>query len=46
MVYVDRKPGTAYNYLPNGSYHARHVFRGWFKVEMHRLLTHSSNPTV
>ena len=43
---VYRKPGTAYAYLPYGSYHARHVFRGWLKAEMHRLLTHSSNPTV
>ncbi len=25
---VYRKPGTAYAYLPYGSYHARHVFRG------------------
>jgi hypothetical protein len=43
---VGRKPGTAYAYLPFGSYHARHVFRGWLKAEMHRLLTHSSSPTV
>ena len=43
---VYRKPGTAYAYLPYGSYHARHVFRGWLKAEMHRLLTHSSNPAV
>jgi hypothetical protein len=43
---VYRKPGTAYVYLPYGSYHARHVFRGWLKAEMHRLLTHSSNPTI
>jgi hypothetical protein len=43
---VYRKPGTAYAYLPYGSYHARHVFRGWLKAEMHRLLTHSSNPDV
>mmetsp|Transcript_40948 Transcript_40948/g.85450 ORF Transcript_40948/g.85450 Transcript_40948/m.85450 type:complete len:573 (-) Transcript_40948:730-2448(-) len=43
---VYRKPGTAYAYLPYGSYHARHVFRGWLKAEMHRLLTHSSSPTV
>jgi len=43
---VYRKPGTAYAYLPYGSYHARHVFRGWLKAEMHRLLTHSSNPNV
>jgi hypothetical protein len=25
---------------------ARHVFRGWLKPEMHRLLTHSSSSTV
>jgi hypothetical protein len=43
---VYRKPGTAYAYLPYGSYHARHIFRGWLKAEMYRLLTHSSNPTV
>jgi hypothetical protein len=43
---VYSKPGTAYAYLPYGSYHARHVFRGWLKAEMHRLLTHSSSPTV
>ena len=43
---VYRKPGTAYAYLPYGSYHARHVFRGWLKAEMHRLLTHSSSPDV
>ena len=43
---VYRKPGTAYAYLPYGSYHARHVFRGWLKAEMHRLLTHSSSPAV
>ncbi len=43
---VYRKPGTAYAYLPYGSYHARHVFRAWLKPEMHRLLTHSSNPDV
>jgi hypothetical protein len=43
---VYRKPGTAYAYLPYGSYHVRHVFRGWLKAEMHRLLTHSSSPTV
>ena len=41
-----RKPGNAYSYLPYGSYHARHVFRGWLKAEMQRLLTHSSNPSV
>ncbi len=41
-----RKPGTAYAYLPYGSYHARLVFRGWLKAEMHRLLTRSSNPAV
>jgi hypothetical protein len=43
---IYRKTGNAYAYLPYGSYHARHVFRGWLKAEMHRLLTHSSNPTV
>jgi hypothetical protein len=36
----------AYANLPFGSYHARHVFRGWLKAEMHRLLTHSSSPAV
>ncbi len=41
---VYSKPGMAY--LPYGSYHARHVFRGWLKAEMHRLLTHSSRPAV
>ena len=41
-----RKPGNAYAYLPYGSYHARHVFRGWLKAELLRLLTHSSNPSV
>ncbi len=40
------KSGTAYAYLPDGSYHARHVFLGWLKAEMHRLLTHSSSPSV
>ena len=43
---VYRKPGSAFAYLPYGSYHARHVFRGWLKAELHRLLTHSSSPTV
>ena len=43
---VYRKPGSAYAYLPYGSYHARHIFQGWLKAEMHRLLTHSSNPNV
>jgi hypothetical protein len=43
---VYRKPGSAYAYLPYGSYHAGHIFRGWLKAEMHRLLTHSSNPDV
>ena len=42
---VYRKPGNAFAYLPYGSYHARHVFRGWLKAEMQRLLTHSSNPS-
>ena len=37
---VYSKPGSAFVYLPYGSYHARHVFRGWLKVELHRLLTH------
>ena len=40
------KPGNAYSYLPYGSYHARHVFRGWLKAEVQRLLTHFSNPSV
>jgi hypothetical protein len=43
---IYRKPGNAYSYLPYGSYHARHVFRGWLKAEVQRLLTHSSNPSV
>ena len=43
---IYRKPGNAYAYLPYGSYHARHVFRGWLKAELQRLLTHSSSPTV
>lgn len=43
---IYRKPGNAYAYLPYGSYHSRHVFRGWLKAEMQRLLTHSSNPSV
>ena len=43
---IYRKPGNAYAYLPYGSYHVRHVFRGWLKAEMQRLLTHSSNPSV
>ena len=43
---VYRKPGNAYAYLPYGSYHSRHVFRGWLKAEMHRLLTHSSNINI
>ena len=28
------------------SYHARHVFRGWLKAEMYRLLTQSSSPAT
>ena len=32
---VYRKPGSAYAYLPYGSYHARHIFRGWLKAAMH-----------
>jgi hypothetical protein len=43
---VYRKPGSAYAYLPYGSYHARHVFRGWLKAELLRLLTHSSSPSI
>ena len=43
---VYRKPGSAYAYLPYGSYHARHVFRGWLKAELLRLRTHSSSPSV
>jgi hypothetical protein len=43
---IYRIPGNAYAYLPYGSHRARHVFRGWFKAEMQRLLTHSSNPSV
>ena len=43
---IYRKPGNAYAYLPHGSYHARHVFRGWLKAEMQRLLTHSSCQSV
>ena len=43
---IYRKPGNAYAYLPYGSYHARHVFRGWLKAELLRLLTHSSSPSV
>jgi hypothetical protein len=43
---IYRKPGNAYAYLPYGSYHARHVFCGWLKAEVQRLLTHSSNPLV
>lgn len=43
---IYRKPGNAYSYLPYGSYHARHIFRGWLKAEVQRLLTHSSNPSV
>jgi hypothetical protein len=39
-------PGNAYAYLPYGSYHARHIFRGWLKAEMQRLLSHFSNPSV
>ena len=27
-------------------YHARHAFRGWVKAALHRLLTHSSSPSV
>ena len=41
---VYRKPGNAYSYLPYGSYHARHVFRGWLQAEIYRLLTHCSSP--
>jgi hypothetical protein len=43
---VYRKSSTAYAYLPYGSYQSRHVFRGWLKAEMHRLLMRSSNPDV
>ena len=43
---VHRKPGNAFSYLPYGSYHARHVFRGWLQAEVLRLLTHSSTPTI
>ena len=43
---VYRKPGNAFSYLPYGSYHARHVFRGWLKAEVLRLLTHSSSPKI
>lgn len=43
---IYRKPGNACAYLPYGSYHARHVFRGWLKAEMQRLLTHSSTPSA
>ena len=37
------KPGNACAYC---SYHSRHVFRGWLKAKMHRLLTHSSNINI
>ena len=40
------KPGNAYSYLPYGSYHARHIFRGWLKAEVQRLLMHSSTPEI
>ena len=43
---IYRKPGNAYTYLQYSSYHSRHVFRGWLKAEMHRLLTHSSNINI
>ena len=45
---VYHKTGNAYlyAYLPYESYQARHVFWGWLKAKMHRLLTHSSSPTV
>ena len=43
MFGVYRKPENAYAYLLYGSYHSRHVFHGWLKAEMHRLLTHSRN---
>lgn len=43
---IYRKPGNAYSYLPYGSYHARHIFRGWLKAEVQRLLTHSSTPEI
>ena len=45
MFGVYRKPANAYLYLLYCSYHSRlrHVFRGWLKAEMHRLLTHSRN---
>jgi hypothetical protein len=36
---VYSKHGNAFSYLPNGSYHARHGFRGGPKVEVLRLLT-------
>jgi len=40
---VFHKPGNSYSYLPFGSFHARHVMKGWIKAELLRLLTHSSN---
>ena len=29
---VNRKPQNACAYLPCGSYHSRHVFRGWLQT--------------
>jgi len=43
---VYRIPGNAFSYLPYGSYHQRHIFRGWLKAEVYRLLTHCSNAEI
>jgi hypothetical protein len=40
---VYSKPGTAYAYLPLGSYHIRSSFPAWIKAELHRALSRSSD---
>ena len=34
------------SYLPDGSYHQRHIFRGWLKAEVGRQLAHYSNAEI
>ena len=43
---VYSKPWNAFSYIPYGSYHQRHIFCGWLKAEVYRLLPHCSNAKI
>ena len=40
---VYHKPGSAFAYLPHGSFHVRRTFAAFIKTELQRALTHSSS---